>query len=463
MVLAIPFAGPLLRHYLLIYGGDAGWTYSDMNGFGPFLKPFVWFKLYSAGWALVLAVVACLLWVRGRESGVRRRVRQARARFIGPVRRIAGVAFALILLIGGFIFYNTNVLNAFGADDETDASRAEYEKRYGRFENVAQPMIESARLRVEIYPDDPAVDVSGSFQLVNRAGASIDSIHVSSHPRLVTRSISFDREATAVVTDSVVGYRIYALARPLAPGDSMQLSFELAFRQRGFPNSGFQTAVVNNGTYFGRGWLPFVGYQPGRQLSDFEVRDEGRVRVETIIGTAADQIAITSGVLRREWMENGRRYFHYATESPQPFAAPVFSGRYAVRVERWHDPSAVPGREVTLAVYHHPDHDRNIDSFVRSMKASLAHFTTHFGPYAASDLRIVEVPRYHREARAHPDLIVLSEGRFIADTMEGQPDPLFFGMTQEIAHQWWDGQVRGAPDVRGREDSPRNRARTTAP
>ncbi len=88
-----------------------------------------------------------------------------RARFVGPVRGAAGVALALILLVGGFIFYNTNVLNAFGASDESEALRTEYEKRFGRFEKLAQPVIESARLRVEIHPDDPAVEVNGSFQL----------------------------------------------------------------------------------------------------------------------------------------------------------------------------------------------------------------------------------------------------------------------------------------------------------
>lgn len=463
VALVIPFTGPLLRHYLLVYGGDAGWTYSDINGFGPFLKPFMWFKLYSGGWALALVIVACLLWVRGRETGKRRWVGQARARFVGRVRGAAGVALALILLIGGFIFYNTNVLNTYGAPDETQVWRAEYEKRFGRFEKVAQPAIESARLRVEIYPEEQAVDLSGSFRLVNRSEAPIDSIHVFSQPRLLTRSISFDREATAVVTDSEVGHRIYALTLPLAPGDALQLSFELEFRQRGFPNSGFQMAVAENGTYFGRGWLPFVGYQPERQLSDFEVEGEGDVQVETTIGTAGDQTAITSGVLRREWQEGGRRYFHYGTESPQPFAVPVFSGRYATRVERWHDASAVRGREVTLTICHHPGHARNVDAMLRNLKAALAHLTTEWGPYDASDLRVVEVPRYHREIRAHPNLIALSEGRFLVRMKEGQIDPFWFGTDQELGRHWWGRRVTGAPDERGGGDIPQNRSQTPAP
>jgi ABC-2 type transport system permease protein len=72
----------LVEHHLLCYGTETGWTYSDMNGFGPYIRPFVWFKLCWAAWALLLGVVAALFWVRGREPGapgspVRRRVRPA--------------------------------------------------------------------------------------------------------------------------------------------------------------------------------------------------------------------------------------------------------------------------------------------------------------------------------------------------------------------------------------------------
>ncbi|HEV2146397.1 MAG TPA: hypothetical protein VGR37_03180, partial [Longimicrobiaceae bacterium] len=50
------FAGMLgIEHNLLVFGSDPGWSYTDMRGFGPFLAPFVWFKLYWAAWTLLLA------------------------------------------------------------------------------------------------------------------------------------------------------------------------------------------------------------------------------------------------------------------------------------------------------------------------------------------------------------------------------------------------------------------------
>jgi ABC-2 type transport system permease protein len=457
-----------ISHNLLLYGRDPGWTYSDMNGFGPFAGPLVWFRLYWGGWALLLGVLGMLLWVRGREPGVRRRLRQAQARFTGPVVRTAGVAIALIVAVGGFIFYNTNVLNAYRTPDQAGAPQAAYETRYSQYEDLPQPTITHADLRVEIHPEESAVDLRGSYQLVNRTDEAIESVHVFVTPEIDTRSIALDREAAPATTDEEVGYRILALAKPLQPGESMRLTFDLGYRRRGFPNSGIATSVVGNGTQFNRWWLPFVGYQPLFELADNEARErfglapraplpapsevEGRryrqtfrdadlVQVEMIIGTSVDQIAITPGVLRREWTENGRRYFHYATEQPESFGATVMSGRYAVVEDRWND--------VALSVFHHPGHEYNLESHTGGMKAALQYLSAQFGPYPYGQLRIVEVPRYDSYGRAHPLTIEFTENFFFTRPQEGQFDQVFFGSAHEIAHTWWGGQVRSATDVRG--------------
>jgi ABC-2 type transport system permease protein len=69
------------------------------------------------------------------------------------------------------------------------------------------------------------------------------------------------------VDDRPLRYRVYALERPVAPGDSLAMTFEVAFHPRGFRNAGAQTEVTPNGAYFERGWLPALGYQAGRELT----------------------------------------------------------------------------------------------------------------------------------------------------------------------------------------------------
>lgn len=480
----------IVDHHLLLYGTAPAWTYSDMNGFGPFLGPWIWFKLYWGAWALLLVLLAALFWVRGREPGLRHRLARARLRFGGSVARAAGAAIVLIVVLGGFVFYNTNILNEYRPGRDAGLPQAEYEKRYERFEGMPQPTIVDAKLRVEIYPDEPAVDLRGSYRLVNRTGVAIDSVHVMSiDPGVRTRSISLDRDSRAVVVDDETGYRIFALARPLEAGDSLQLDFDLSFRPRGFPNDGVQTKVVSNGAVFDRSWLPLIGYQPVYELSGKDARrrfglgprtpapgsgdagatrrrwmllNEDLVHLDAVVGTAADQIVIMPGTLRRSWTENGRRYFHYETR-PTLFGANVISGRYAVLEDRWSlDASATTqavqrtasqSRDSTrargdsgvqLRIFHDPAHRSNLDRTIRSMKASLAYCTERFGPYPYEELSIVEIPRYGGFGRALAHTITFTEDYFLERVREGQLDQPFYGTAHEVAHQWWGGQARGA-------------------
>ena len=453
-------------HHLLIYNGGPKFTYSEMNGFGPFVTPFVWFKLYWAAWAMLLGVVTMLFWVRGPELGIRQRLAAARARFTARTARIAALAVVLILGIGGFIFYNTNVLNEYLAPQNAGLPQADYERRYARYADLPQPVIAGAELRFEIYPDAPAVDMRGSYRLVNETGVPIRSVHVDAPGGgdYEVRSMTFDRGAKAELVDTDHGYRIFALGRALAPGESMQFSFDLSFRPRGFKHGAPQTMVVRNGSYFDRRMLPFIGYQPAFEVAtDAErkryglpprapmrgpddaaarrqittLRDGGRMHVETIVGTAPDQIAVVPGLLRRTWNENGRRYFHYASRHPEEFRTAVFSAKYAVHEARWKD--------VAVQIFHHPPHRPNLDRMMAGMTASLAYYTSAFGPYPFREMRVIEISPYSGiNGRAFPSALALAEQNFITRTGPGIVDLTFFGTAHEVAHQWWGGQIRPA-------------------
>jgi ABC-2 type transport system permease protein len=364
-------------------------------------------------------------------------------------------------------------LNAYLPPQKAGLPQAEHERRYGRYANLPQPVIAGAELRFEIYPEAPAVDTRGSYRLVNETGVPIRFVHVEtpSGRDYEVRSMKFDRASKAELVDPEHGYRIFALGRALAPGESMQFSFDVAFRPRGFRHGGGQTMVVRNGSYFDRRLLPFIGYQPGLEVSgDSErkryglppkpsmpapgdaaarryqsrVRDGDRMHVETIVGTAADQIAVVPGMLRRSWTENGRRYVHYASRIPETFAASVFSARYAVAKGRWTPSSGGSGQSVDLEIFHHPPHRANLDRMMSGIQASLDYYTSAFGPFPYREFRIIEVAPYSINGRAFPSALALSEPNFITRTGPGIVDLTFFGTAHEIAHQWWGGQVRPA-------------------
>ena len=457
-----------IEHNLLVYGAGPGWSYTEMRGFGPFLGPWLWFKLYWAAWALLLAVVARLLWVRGKEEGASARLRLARDRFARSSTRVVGAAaVGLLLALGGFVFYNTNVLNQYLSSADVTERRAVYERRYRRYESIPQPRLTGTNLRVEIHPERRAAEIRGSYRLVNGSTVSIDSIHVATATGGVeTRAVTFDRAATLTLDDNEHGYRIYALEKPLEPGDTLRLDFEVRVERRGFGNRGVDPSVVANGTYFTSGaWFPFVGYQRQRELItagerrehglearpvvaslyDAEAREPasrgGGIAFEAVMGTTGDQIAVAPGALRRTWTEGDRRYFHYSTDKPIGGEWAFFSANYAVHQGQ------LDG--VTIRIFHHPKHTAHLSRMMRSVRASLDYYSKQFGPYPYSHLSIVEGPGNGVGMHAEAAFLSYSEGFTSWIPEDGEQSLDFPGavVAHEMAHQWTlpYAPVEGAP------------------
>ncbi|MDQ3714050.1 MAG: ABC transporter permease [Acidobacteriota bacterium] len=467
----IAFAPVLgIEHHLLVYSSAPNWSYTDMRGFGSSLEPWLWFKLYWTAWALLLAVMAKLFWVRSKESSFKSRFQLARSRFSGATAGIGAAALLFIILAGSFIFYNTNILNEYQTASAIMERRAEYERRYGQYENIPQPRIINTNLHVEIYPERRTADIRGTYRLVNRSAATIDSLHLATAPEVETGEISFDRPATLTFADKELNHQIYTLNEPLQPGDSMNLNFEVHYKSQGFRNSGAEFAVTANGSYFkNQDWLPAIGYQRTREinaaaerrlhdlparpafptLDDVEARglwaDADRIAFEAVIGTDENQTAVAPGTLRRTWTENNRRYFEYAVNAPIENEYSFFSAEYAVREARWND--------VAIQIFHHPAHTANLDRILQGAQASLDYYTRHFGPYPNDYIRFVERPGEGLGMHSDTTTIDYSEGssRFNPGNDPRGLDFISAVVAHEVGHQWWGGSqltpayVEGAP------------------
>jgi ABC-type transport system involved in multi-copper enzyme maturation permease subunit len=200
----------VLEHKLLLFASSPQWSYTDMVGFGSSLGPWLWFKAYWVAWALLLAVVMQLFWVRGREGGFALRLGLARRRITRSTVWVWAVAVAGILLSGGFIFYNTNVLHDYTSASGTAEQRAAYEQHYRQYLNVPQPLLTGVNLQVEIYPQQRAVEIRGTYQLVNNSPVPIDSVHLATATGVETSAVNFDQPSEEVFVDLEHGHRIYA-------------------------------------------------------------------------------------------------------------------------------------------------------------------------------------------------------------------------------------------------------------
>lgn len=61
------------EHALLNFGGHSLPAYSDMNGYGHFVAPYLWVKIYWMLFGVLLLVAASVLMVRGSETSLRKR------------------------------------------------------------------------------------------------------------------------------------------------------------------------------------------------------------------------------------------------------------------------------------------------------------------------------------------------------------------------------------------------------
>lgn len=454
-----------IEHKLLIFGADPGWSYTEMRGYAGTLEPWFWFKLYWLGWALLLAVAARLFWVRGRESGFKERLKLARRRFSLRTALTASALLVATLSLGRYIYHNTNVLNSYHTSADVLEGKAEYEYKYGRYRGIPQPQLNSTKLLAEIYPEKRELQITGTYQLVNQDTADIDTIHVAPVPQIETE-ISFDRPFKIVSLDKDLAHFIFALEKPLRPGDSLQLHFKVHSVAQGFSNSGADVTIVPNGTFFTNyQFLPAVGYQEHRELDNAGDRKAlglpsrpavplledmaGRRKtfwdqftsLKATMGTSGSEIAFAPGEEVRSWKKGDRIYSSFATTAPVVNQYAFFSGNYKVREELWQDENS--GKTVKLQIIHHPTHTANLDRMMKGMKASMDYFSREFGPYPYNSLRFIE--RASTDQGLQSTVINISYQEnfsyFNPDADQRNVDFPFAIVAHEMAHQWWGNQL----------------------
>jgi len=460
---ALPQMG--LSHPLYRYASMPGAPYSDMNGFGHYVEPAFWFRLYWALAALVLVLIANLMWLRGTDRRFRLRLRQARKRITRLNTALLAAGTLGFFAVGGVIYYNTNVLNTYTSRDDQQDQQQRYEETFGQHATLAQPRVIAADLEADLFPQERRLEMRGTFTLKNKTDETIETLHVRLDPEMRVNALSLASLSIAE-QDEELGYTIYRLEQPLAPGAEMAVSFDLTYHEPGFKAQGSSTDIVHNGSFFHNSrYVPHFGYSKGLELSDPNERrkrglperdrmpdlDDEAARANTYISdeadwiefsatvsTSADQTALAPGYLVKQWDEGDRHYFRYEMDAPILNLYAFLSGVYEVERAKWKD--------VDIAVYYHAPHRYNVERMIEAVGKSLDYYTEHFSPYQHRQLRIVEFPRYASFAQSLPNIVPYSESiGFIADLRDPDAiDYVFYVTAHEVAHQWWAHQVIGA-------------------
>jgi hypothetical protein len=449
---------------LYLFDQTPPYTYSDMNGYGHFVPALFWSITYWLAISAFLGVISIAFARRGSEDSRIARFRLATARF--PRLAVAAVlCLAAAIGSGGWYYYNAHVLNEYLNSKQRRQIQADYERNFKKYENSPQPKVIAVDSQINIDPAHRSFSGWGRYTLQNKTSQPISQVHLTNANQSVSQ-VHFNRGFHQVSSSARNLYSIYELEQALAPGDFVEMTFNVGWTSRGFRDGNEKAELAYNGTFFDLGYFPSIGYQQGNEIDDPRRRREEHlgdleemaprgdavqslynlfskesdwINYHTIVSTSGDQIAIAPGYLKRRWQENGRNYFEYdmgATHIANFHA--YLSAKYQVRREQY--------KGVNLEVYYIPGHEYNLDDMLASSKAGLDYFQANFSPYQFQQFRIMEFPRYRSFAQSFSNTVPYSEGiGFIQRIVKKNDiDFTYFVTAHELAHQWWGHQLIGA-------------------
>lgn len=453
---------------MLHIAGGPSIQYSDLNSFGPGLTGALWFNTYWVLFSIICLFIADSLWNRGAKKTLLKRIMSAKKQVPKSYRSSVVILIGIWMAVGGYVYYNTQILNPYFSNDAGEQLQVNYEKKYKKYQDIAVPKITEVEYFIDIYPSQRNVDAKATITLTNEGQIAIDTLHFILNDE-------WDMELTVpnsslVSEDKTSMYYIYKLENPLQPGAAVKVTLDAKYTTKGFQNDRGNTNIVENGTMLNYGsFLPGIGYDSDLELRNNSIRKEyglpikkqvpelnkgitdshmqntlskgtsDFIDVETIISTSIDQTAIAPGSLLKQWKKENRNYYHYKTDTPSLNFHTFNSGRYKIAKRQWNG--------IEIAVYHHEKHDDNINMMLNAAERALKYYTKHFGPYYHKQCRIIEVPRYVRfGGKAFPGTMLYNESAGFVMNLEDETKLNIIDavIAHEIGHQWWAHQVIGA-------------------
>lgn len=430
-------------------------SYRDMNGWGYYTSAFNWLMLYWLSCAVALAILASSLWQGGATTSFLKRWRNLFRQRPGRWALTFVIAAGCWSGLGFYIANSGNQLSTARNSKNALNWRYEYEKKYKPLASMVQPVITAVKMETALFPEQGTYEVKGNYSYKNVSPHPLSELWLGVDPEIDSVKLIIP-DADPMATDHAFRQYRYKLKQPLAPGEVRNLQFIIKRLPNRFRPFNSEHAVVSNGSYVElEKYIPVFGYNPRLEIDDETLRKrwglalQGNVAAidsfyrlvdfESTLSTSADQQIVTVGVLEKEWIANGRHYFHYRSPQPVSFMFAFSSARYTIKEEFY------KGRR--FRVYYHPGHGNNTDAIMLALKDAIDYGDTHFSPYPLSQISLAEIPHYPGSATAYPGALFSTEMfNFMADFRDSSLFNFTYATTaHEVAHQWWAQQLAPLP------------------
>lgn len=450
---------------LVRFGALPSHVYSDMFGLAPFRPGLYAFATYWSVVSVVLIWLTATLMHRGSPMALWQRLQNGCRQSSRLSRGVVCASTLTAMVVGGWLYYNTLVLNQVIGQAERERRQVDYETTYQHLENLVQPRIDSIQYTIDIFPEDRNIQLKAIQAIVNKSNAPIEKFYLNVAPGYDTE-IEIPR-ARLVTNDERLQLHVYEISPPMEPNETLEMTYIVKSKNRGIENQVSQREIVQNGTFFNNQIAPRFGYDSNRRIMDPNRRqalglpeselfpalerdcgdhclvhylgnDSDWVSVETMISTSADQIAVAPGSLIKQWQEGDRNYFQYRLDHRSLNFYSFISARYEVARSKVGD--------VDTEVYYHKEHAWNVPKMTEAIEMTLEYCSQNFGPYKHKQARIIEFPRVASFAQAFPGTMPYSESIGFISNLE-KPDDIdmvYYIVAHEMGHQWWAHQVIGA-------------------
>ncbi|MCX2744136.1 M1 family aminopeptidase [Mangrovivirga sp. M17] len=437
-----------LEHPLFRLGISPIPSFTNMNGFIIKSEAFHHYAWYWVSFGLLLSVVAFQLLNRGYTT--------IKFRLTNIQWNKYNVAFTILILTSfvasaASIYYHTNIKNDYRSNAELLDQKEQYERLYKQYDSLDRLNHLSWKNYVALFPSKHRYTVKAQHVLQNKNDIPVYKVLINERTKLSNLEIQRGKLSTY---DSIHGIYLFEFKNGILPGEVVKMNYTLEKSSSPF---NVDRAIVENGSYITfRDFEPMLGYSSSKEIKDeYERKKRGlpiekvkagdehiltsetnveKISYETVISTEADQIAIGSGNLIKQWKINDRNYFYYKTPVKVIPSVGYFSAKYEKRVKEYNG--------ISIELYYHPEHYQNIGLIEESVIETLDYCIKNYSSYPFDHLRIAEVPgHWPFGGFSHPGTISMVEDRlYLVDVRNTETFNLVAKRTiHEVAHQWWGG------------------------
>lgn len=412
-------------------------VYSDITGFSYFQKAFIIKMLYSFSFALLISIVAIVV-------------------FEKSFKKVKLKSFRLVILPLTFLFLSGFLIskNYHKASKKEQLTwQQQYEEKYKPYQKKPQPSITDVKTNINLFPEKNSYKVTGDYILVNKTKFEISEILINTSNEITWNAIS-SSQLNLEKKDTEFGQYLFKTKQKMLPNDSIVVSFDFEYKIHPINSHQSFNAIVENGAFMRiSNYFPKIGYNLENEIADeFERKNRKMplqdaltkvdaplenpynyefINFDATISTAANQTAISVGELVNNYSRNNRNYFHYKAKNI-PFRFAVSSAKYAIQKSNYNG--------ISIELLYEPKHSQNISYLMKSIKNTMQYCETNFGKYPYKTIRFAEISSFTRgfAATAYPATVFINEKQFHVklDKAEGL-DIINELAAHELSHQWW--------------------------